>query len=205
MNATCLPALPIEAAAYVALQREMHDTDILRATAPAEMVGRLQENASILEGLLQQTRRISLDLRPPLLDDLGLVPALRWYVDQQAERARLHAKFLPDHLVDNIPPHIETACFRLAQEAITNVVRHGQAKKLTVELERADNSLRLVVRDDGAGFDAIKAGAHAGHGASLGLLGMKERAALAGGTADIVSSLGHGTTVEVLLPLNGSG
>ena len=197
------------------LARELHDqigqaltaakinTDMLRATAPPEMAARLQENASILEGLLQQTRRISLDLRPPLLDDLGLVPALRWYVDQQAERAGLQAKFLADHLVDNVPAHIETACFRLAQEAITNVVRHGQAKKLTVELERADNSLRLVVHDDGAGFDAINADADA-HGVSLGLLGMKERAALAGGTAHIVSSPGHGATVEVLLPLTGA-
>ncbi|MEY2504405.1 MAG: hypothetical protein QOG27_685 [Verrucomicrobiota bacterium] len=199
------------------LARELHDqigqaltaakinTDMLRATAPAEMAARLQENAAILEGLLQQTRRISLDLRPPLLDDLGLVPALCWYVDQQAERAGLQAKFLPDPLVDDVPAHIETACFRLAQEAITNVVRHSRAKKLTVKLERADNSLRLLVRDDGAGFDAIKADARAAHGASLGLLGMKERAALAGGTAEIVSSPGQGTTVEVSLPLDGSG
>jgi two-component system sensor histidine kinase UhpB len=162
----------------------------------------LEENAAILDRLLQQTRQISLDLRPPLLDDLGLVPALRWYVNQQAERAGLKAKFSADPLADDIPPHIQIACFRLAQEAITNVVRHADAKTFMVELGRADTSLRLIVRDDGKGFDVAAAKARAEQGASLGLLGLKERAALAGGSARVISSPGEGTTVEILLPLN---
>ena len=117
------------------------------------MAGRLQENAFILEGLLQQTRQVSLDLRPPLLDDLGLVPALRWYVDQQAKRAGLAANFSADPVSQDISPHLQTACFRIAQEAITNVVRHARAKNLTVELRRAGSDLLLTVRDDGIGFD----------------------------------------------------
>jgi two-component system sensor histidine kinase UhpB len=196
------------------LARELHDeigqtltaakinTEMLRAAVPPDLGARLNENAAILDRLLQQTRRISLDLRPPLLDDLGLVPALRWYVNQQAERAGLEAKFAAAPLADDVPPHIQIVCFRLAQEAITNVVRHAQARTLTVELTRADVPLRLLVRDDGNGFDVTAAEARAEQGASLGLLGMKERAALAGGSARIVSSPGEGATVEILLPLD---
>jgi PAS domain S-box-containing protein len=198
------------------LAREVHDeigqtltaakinTEMLRAAVPPELAARLDENATILDRLLRQTRQISLDLRPPLLDDLGLVPALRWYVNQQAERAGLEAKFSADPLMDDVPPHIQIACFRLAQEAITNVVRHAQAGTLTVELHGADSSLRLMVRDDGTGFDVAAAEARAEQGVSLGLLGMKERAALASGTVHIVSSPGHGATVAVLLPLTGA-
>jgi signal transduction histidine kinase len=196
------------------LSRELHDqigqaltaakinTDMLRSGASADFAARLEENKTILDGLLQQTRQISLDLRPPLLDDLGLVPALRWYVDQQAERAGLKAKFSADPLADDVSSHIQIACFRLAQEAITNAVRHADARTLTVELRRGDSSLRLRVRDDGKGFDVTAAEARAEHGASLGLLGIKERAALAGGSARIISSTGQGATVEILLPLD---
>ena len=195
------------------LSRELHDqigqaltaakinTDVLRAGAQPELVARLNENAAILDSLLQQTRQISLDLRPPLLDDLGLVPALRWYVNQQAERAGLEAKFSADPHADDVPPHIQVACFRLAQEAITNVVRHAEARTLIVELRRANKSLRLVVRDDGKGFDVASATARAKEGASLGLLGLKERAALAGGSTRIISSPGKGATVEILFQL----
>jgi signal transduction histidine kinase len=195
------------------LSRELHDqvgqaltvakinNAVLRSAAPSDLIARLEENAAILDGLLQQTRQISLDLRPPLLDDLGLVPALRWYVSQQAERTGLQANFVADPLVDDVPPPIRIACFRLAQEAITNVVRHGNAKTFTVELSRPDTSLRLIVRDDGRGFDVGAAKTRAEEGASLGLLGLKERATLAGGSARITSSPGNGTTVEIVLPL----
>lgn len=196
------------------LSRELHDQigqaltaakinlDMLRAGPRSDLTERLDENAAILDRLLQQTRQISLDLRPPLLDDLGLVPALRWHVDQQAKRAGLKAEFSADPLADDAPPHLQIACFRLAQEAITNVVRHADAGTLRVELRRADASLGLLVRDDGKGFDVAAAKARAEQGASLGLLGLTERAALAGGSARITSSPGEGATVEILLPLD---
>jgi signal transduction histidine kinase len=124
-------------------------------------------------------------------------------VNQQAERAGLQARFSADPLADNVPPYIQTACFRLAQEAITNVVRHAHATILTVEIRCDEAFLRLVVRDNGAGFDVAEAQARAEQGASLGLLGIKERAALAGGSARIISS-GQGTTIEVILPSTAS-
>jgi PAS domain S-box-containing protein len=196
------------------LARELHDeigqtltaakinTEKLRSAMPPDARARLDENTAILDRLLQQTRQISLDLRPPLLDDLGLVPALRWYVDQQAERAGLAAKVSAEPLADDVPAHIQVACFRLAQEAITNVVRHAHASTLTVELSRANSALCFFVRDDGVGFDVAKAQARAERGATLGLLGMKERAALAGGSVRITSSLGKGATVEIFLPVD---
>jgi PAS domain S-box-containing protein len=196
------------------LARELHDeigqaltaakinTEMLRDAVPPDFIPRLNDSAAILDRLLQQTRQISLDLRPPMLDDLGLVPALRWYVNQQAERAGLKAKFSADPLADDVPPHIQIACFRLAQEAVTNVVRHAHARTLTVELSRAGTALRLLVRDDGKGFDVAAAKARAEQGASLGLLGLNERAALASGRARITSSPGEGATVEILLPLD---
>jgi signal transduction histidine kinase len=196
------------------LSRELHDqigqaltaakinTEMLRAAVPSDLVARLNENAAILDRLLQQTRQISLDLRPPLLDDLGLVPALRWYLNQEAERAGLQPNFSADPQADDVPPHIRIACFRLAQEAITNVVRHAQARTLTLELRRAATSLHLVVRDDGKGFNVGEAKARAAQGASLGLLNLDERAALAGGSTRIISSPGEGATVEILLPVS---
>jgi signal transduction histidine kinase len=122
-------------------------------------------------------------------------------VNQQVERAGLKAKFSADPLADDVSPHLQTTCFRLAQEAITNTVRHARAKSLSVALRRVDRALRLVVRDDGAGFDVPKAEARAEQGTSLGLLGIKERSALAGGHARIVSAPGKGTTIEIHLPL----
>ena len=101
--------------------------------------------------------QISLKLRPPLLDDLGLVPALRWYLDQQVQRAALHVEFFADPAVERIDAAIETACFRVAQEALTNVVRHSRAETGSVELRRTPEALHLVVRDNGIGFDVMRA------------------------------------------------
>src|ERR1700726_4899281 len=133
---------------------------------------KLDDGIATLETLLQQVRQISLDLRPPLLDDLGLVPALRWYLDQQAQRAGLRVEFFADPALEWVDAAIETACFRVAQEALTNVVRHARAQTVSVELHRTPEALHLVVRDDGIGFDVMTAEQQ---GVSLGLLGMGER------------------------------
>jgi len=173
---------------------------------PALTRGIVEESLVLAERTLQQTRDLSLDLRPPLLDDLGLVPALRWYLDRQGRRAGFATEFIADELVDAVPSEVATTCFRIAQEALTNVVRHAQAATVTMSLARQGAALELVVRDSGSGFDAALATARAEHGASLGILGMRERAALIGATLVIESTPGHGTAIRVLLPLvAGSG
>jgi signal transduction histidine kinase len=159
---------------------------------------RIDETAAILEKLLGQVRQISLDLRPSTLDDLGLVPALRSLLDQQGRRASVAVRFSVKDVPENLNPEIQTTCFRIAQEAITNAVRHANATRIDVELARENGNLQLQVRDNGRGFDADAAQAQT---AGLGLVGIKERAALVDARAKIISSPDKGTTVEVSLPL----
>jgi signal transduction histidine kinase len=136
-----------------------------------------------------------------MLDDLGLEPALRWYTNRQAALAGLQAEFVTDSLEHRLDPIIETECFRIAQEALTNVVRHAQARTVTVELHTKDGRLHLGVRDDGVGFNVAPVREQAVRGASLGLLSMEERAALAGGGLEFKSTPGQGTDVQAWFPL----
>ncbi len=162
---------------------------------------RLQESLAAVERVLEQVHDISLNLRPSMLDDLGLEAALRWYTNRQAALVGLQVKFIVPPLTRRLDSRIETECFRIAQEALTNVVRHAQAKMVTVELRRTDGHLRLRIEDDGAGFDVETRRQKAVAGGSLGLLSMQERAALAGGGLEIKSAPGAGTQVEAWLPL----
>jgi two-component system sensor histidine kinase UhpB len=161
----------------------------------------LDESITITQQTLRQVRNLSLDLRPSLLDDLGLGPALRWYLERQGQRLGC-AMALEDALGDDrYPAPIETTCFRIAQEAVTNVARHANAQAVRVCVRRDGDRLELTVEDDGAGFDIDAARERASKGHSLGLLGMEERAALAGGQIEITSRPGHGTRVVARLPL----
>jgi signal transduction histidine kinase len=150
---------------------------------------------------LQQTRDLSLGLRPALLDDLGLVPALRWYLDRQGQRAGFATEFAVAAGDDAVPPEVATTCFRIAQEALTNVARHADATKDSMEPTRRDAVLELVVRDSGRGFDPRAVSTRANGRGTLGILSMGERAALVGGELVIDSAVGRGTEVRVRLPL----
>jgi PAS domain S-box-containing protein len=162
---------------------------------------RVSESLSVVERVLEQVHDISLDLRPSILDDLGLEPALRWYTDRQAALVNLKVAFYADSLEQRLDSVIETECFRVAQEALTNVVRHAQAKAVTLELRQGDGQLHLRVRDNGIGFEVGIVRDKAVRGASLGLLSMEERAALAGGGLEFTSAPGMGTEVHAWFPL----
>jgi PAS domain S-box-containing protein len=162
---------------------------------------RLNESLEVVGRVLEQVRDISLDLRPSILDDLGLEPALRWYTERQAALVELKVEFHADQLEQRLDPVIETECFRIAQEALTNVVRHAQAKVVTVELREEDGQIHLRVRDDGVGFDVAVVREKAVRGTSLGLLSMEERAVLAGGRLEFNSVPGQGTEVHAWFPL----
>ena len=165
----------------------------------------LEESITITQQTLRQVRDLSLDLRPSLLDDLGLGPALRWYLERQGARLGLTID-LDDDLRDvRYPAPVETTCFRVAQEAVTNVVRHANAQAVRVALRRNGAQLELVIQDDGAGFDVSAARLRASQGHSMGLLGMEERAALIGGKLAIASSPGCGTTVTAHVPIDTIG
>jgi PAS domain S-box-containing protein len=162
---------------------------------------RLNETLEVVERVLEQVHDISLDLRPSILDDLGLEPALRWYTERQAALVELKVEFHADQLEQRLDPMVETECFRVAQEALTNVVRHAQAKTVTVELRKEDGQLHLRVRDDGVGFEMAPVREQAVRGTSLGLLSMEERASLAGGGLEFKSVPGQGTEVHAWFPL----
>jgi PAS domain S-box-containing protein len=198
------------------IARELHDEigqsltavkinleTILRLPNTNAIEPHLAESIAIVERVLQQVRAISLDLRPSMLDDLGLESALRWYLGRQAERAGLTSEFTADSIdAAQLPPEVRTACFRVVQEALTNVVRHAHARHVRVELRRRGATLRLHISDDGIGFDPHEAQARAAHGASLGLVGMQERALIAGGELIIEAAPGRGTTIRAHFPLS---
>jgi PAS domain S-box-containing protein len=159
------------------------------------------ECLTIIDEALQQVHDLSLELRPSLLDDLGLVAALRWYVDRVATRAGVSRCFTADVRETRLASAVETACFRIAQEALTNVLRHAQATTIWVEVKYAESCLELVVQDDGVGFDVNGALGRAGVNVSLGLQGMQERAAALGGTVQIKSIPGRGAEVHASFPV----
>lgn len=170
----------------------------LHASQPA--AAPLSTGLDLIDRALQQTRALSLSLRPPLLDDLGLEAALRWLTDQQVRETGRTVTLAADPLPARPRPEIETACFRIAQEALTNALRHSQGP-VALGLRPQGGRLLLTVRDEGPGFDHVAARARAIQGGSLGLLGMEERAALAGGAIEWRTAPGQGTEVSASFPL----
>jgi PAS domain S-box-containing protein len=175
-----------------AAQQATNDEKVLPICA--DMIGSVDH-------LLAQVRNLSLDLRPSMLDDLGLVEALRWYADRQSQRAGIPVLFYHEGRVSAVPPEAATACFRIAQEALTNTLRHANASRIDIRLGLRGEELELVVTDDGQGFDVDAMRMRAAQGGSLGLLGMFERAELIGGRLSIDSRPGGGATVRLNLSL----
>ena len=174
---------------------------MLQSPGTDALTSRLNETLKVVERVLEQVQDISLNLRPSILDDLGLKTAVRWYVKQQASLCGLRAEFHADRLEQRLDPMIEIECFRVAQEALTNVVRHAKAKAVVVKLHTEEGQLHLRVRDDGIGFKVDSVREKALRGASLGLLSMEERAALTGGGLEFSSKPEKGTEVHAWFPL----
>jgi PAS domain S-box-containing protein len=186
-----------------AIARELHDDfgamlSALKLNLQKERGGSdaAEESLALVDQAIQQVRDLASDLRPAILDDLGLAEALSWYAGREARRAGLDLRLDVERVDGEIPAQLETACFRIVQEALTNAIRHSGARSLEVELRARDGAIRIVVRDDGKGFDpSAPRGANAA-GKSHGLLNMQERAELAGGGLEIDSAPGRGTTIR---------
>jgi PAS domain S-box-containing protein len=166
---------------------------------------RVDECVDTVQHTLERVRQLSLSLRPPQLDDLGLAAAIRSHLDRQARVAGLQAHFDAADAPQALTPDTETACFRVAQEAINNVLRHARARNLWLRLFTAAGRLALSVRDDGRGFDLQSVRSRAARGASLGQVGMEERLALAGGSFELRSAPGQGTVLLATFPLPADG
>ena len=156
------------------------------------------DNIRIVESALQQVRSLALALRPSMLDDLGLVPALRWLIEQTGSRHGLQMELLAPQHLRRLPPDLETAVFRIVQEALTNIVRHAQARHVHIDIRfESPDQLQVQVRDDGVGFDVAAMRRRASEGNSIGVLGMQERAMLVGGQLTITSAPGQGCTLTI--------
>jgi signal transduction histidine kinase len=196
------------------ISRELHDelaqtlatlrieTDRLQALLLDSPVGaastsELASMRALLDDAVASTRRIASDLRPLVLDDLGLVSAMQWLVQGFIQRSGIACELLVDPADLELDEPYATATFRILQESLTNVGRHARASHVHVRVLREHDRVVLTVRDDGVGFDTArprKAG-------SFGLAGLRERAYLVEGELNIASSPGHGTTIEVRIPL----
>lgn len=159
----------------------------------------MEDLADLAQTNIQDIRRLIYDLRPAALDELGLVPALREHLARCQQEYGLAIEFTADE-GERLPATVETALFRIAQEALANAIRHAQAHRVDVTLVRAEAGVTLCVVDDGRGFDplASRSGTH------LGLWSMRERVEQLGGRFEIQSGPGQGTTVRVVIPLSSS-
>ncbi|MBA4417231.1 MAG: hypothetical protein C0392_04880 [Syntrophus sp. (in: bacteria)] len=172
-----------------------------RSKASESATAALNESVKMVDGLIKQVRNLSIELRPSILDDFGLPAALEWYIKRLSDRAGFHAAFHTVFREERLSPLIELTCFRIAQEALTNIVRHANAKEVHVALEAHSGELHLIVRDNGNGFNVDKTHKRALKGKSFGILGMQERATLAGGHLELKSQPGQGTEVHAYFPL----
>ena len=195
------------------LARELHDDIGQALTAlkiqlesivrrePGSSATHIAECVATVRHALDRVRQLALSLRPLQLDDLGLVAALRSHLDRQANVGKLAPHFDAFGVPPALPVDVENACFRVAQEAINNVLRHARARNLWLSIAGSPAGLALKVRDDGCGFDADAARRRSAAGGSIGLLGMEERVALAGGSLELTTAAGKGTQLLARFPL----
>ena len=186
------------------ISRELHDEvgqiltglklTIETAARPGSAVD-LPRLQSLTEQLLARVKGLSLGLRPPMLDDLGLVATLLWHFEQYRTQTAIEVLFHHRGMIQRLPAETEITAFRLIQEALTNVARHACVKDVTVELWAEEHVLRLRVEDQGRGFDPAAVSVH-----SSGLTGMRERASLVGGSLSLESRPGGGTRLVAELP-----
>lgn len=182
-----------------AMKLGLREADSVLESGPTASL--LTDSLKILDEVIRQVRSLALDLRPSLLDELGLVPALRWYIKSQGERAGWETEYSAHEGDNHLPQGVEITCFRIVQEALTNVARYAEATHVRVTLERQGDRLVLDIEDNGKGFNVEQAKTRARTGISIGLLGMEERARLVGGELTITSSPKTGTRLTASLPL----
>lgn len=171
-----------------------------RAVRDSPAAAVISESLALINQGIGSVRALALDLRPSLLDDLGLLPAIEWYLRRQAQRAGIEFELDAPSGFPRLSSDVETTCYRVIQEALTNAMRHAQAGRLVVRARAASEEVEFTVEDDGLGFDPTEALERGHDGESFGLHSMQERAALVGGRLDIVSAHGRGTVLRLIIP-----
>jgi|GEM_PF-3425206 len=172
----------------------------LHPETPPEIRDRLFDTKKNADELDQMIRELALDLRPSLLDDLGLLPTLNWYVKRFSQRAKIEVEVDVNGEEKRLPGEIETALYRIIQEALTNVVKHAKAKKVGLRIDKRADVVMVIIKDDGKGFDLDTMQSPETSTWGLGLIGMADRTALVGGDFKIYTKPGEGTRIEVEIP-----
>lgn len=166
------------------------------------LASQLDQSIANIDAAIEHVRTLSFELRPSILDDLGLAAALRFYLDQTVRNSGIATRFVNELDAPRLARDLETTIYRVVQEATTNVIRHSRARNLRVTLRQSQEEVEIEVRDDGIGFDANAMKEPTSGLGFLGLLGMQERVRLARGNMEIVSQPGMGCTVWAAFPLN---
>lgn len=208
LHRALLRAVEYQEAERKRISRELHDevgqalTSILIRLKALQNETDIETIAERLDGLryltsesIEELRRLAVDLRPAILDHLGILPALRWYIQQLADQSELTIRFTGPQKMGRLPEAIELVLYRVAQEGLTNAIRHSQASQIEVVLEQAPHALRLRVIDDGEGFDPINMDR------GLGLVGIRERVELLKGNCGVDTTPGDGTRLWIEIPL----
>jgi len=196
------------------IARELHDetsqvlTSLLlslkvleEAIASEEVRQRMEETRSLVHQTLRAIRNLSIDLRPSALDDLGLLPALRWYIKEYQQKCKIEVEFIASNFKARLPSELETALYRIVQEALTNTAKYAKATKVRITVVEENGNVSAAISDNGKGFDAQTILKLPWQERGLGLAGMHERAALLNGSLIINTDPGQGSTIQVTIPL----
>jgi PAS domain S-box-containing protein len=196
------------------IARELHDdtsqalTALLYATEQGVDMSDLAEVKGVLGGMrdlavrtLDGVHKLIFDLRPTMLDHLGLVPALRWLAQSRLEPAGIRVVIEEQSVPRRLPTEIETALFRVVQEAITNIARHAAARNVHISFHFDDQAAIVDIKDDGIGFDMVELALSPDSGRGLGLMGMQERIEVLNGEMEIITAPGYGTQAHIRVPI----
>jgi signal transduction histidine kinase len=160
---------------------------------------KINEAQETVSGLIEQIREMSLNLRPPMLDDIGLMPTLLWHFERYTKQTGIEVIFDPGGITQRLSPDVETAVYRIVQEALTNIARYAQCSEAFIRLNLREGILAIEIIDHGVGFDA---NVDISKWSTAGLVGMRERANMLGGYLVVKSAPNKGTQILVMIPLD---
>jgi signal transduction histidine kinase len=177
---------------------------VAKGQAGAEAQQSLNECAALIERASERLRGLALELRPSMLETAGLDGTVRWLAEQYSRQGKITVTVTVTGHVDGLSGDVAITCFRVVQEALTNVSRHANARQVLIDLEPSEDRLRIGIEDDGDGFDVAAVREQAAATGHLGLVGMEERIEILGGRLEIDAKPQLGTRINVSLPLTPS-
>ncbi|MCS7202666.1 MAG: sensor histidine kinase [Dictyoglomus sp.] len=195
------------------IARELHDEigqaltaikinlELLRRKIDPKLVNYIDDSINLIDKTIEQVRNLSLNLRPSLLDDLGLLSSLKWYIEREKKRNNLNIEYVFNFQQEKINKDLSINIFRIIQEGLTNIIKHAQARNIFLEIKEEGENILITIKDDGIGFDVENIWEKIKEGRALGILGIKERVELFNGNMEIKSKKGEGTEIKITLSL----